>query len=74
MFYNRLYANSHKPSLCSLARLHRWCGLLSTVVVLSFAIFPLFQKCSAFELKAKLEDQSLDPSWVFAYGVELKPR
>ena len=47
-----------------LARLHRWCGLLSTVVVLSLAIIPPFQKCSASELKTKLEDQGSDPSWV----------
>ena len=45
-----------------LARLHRWCGLLSTVVVLSLAIIPPFQKCSASELKTKLEDQGSDPS------------
>ena len=64
MFYNRLYANSHKPFLNLLARLHRWCGLLSTVVVLSLAIIPPFQKCSASELKTKLEDQGSDPSWV----------
>ena len=62
MFYNRLYANSHKPSLYPLARLHHWCGLLSTVVVLSLAIIPPFQKCSASELKTKLEDQGSDPS------------
>ena len=47
-----------------LARLHHWCGLLSTVVVLSLAIIPPFQKCGASELKTKLEDQGSDPSWV----------
>ena len=62
MFYNCLYANSHKPSLYPLARLHRWCGLLSTVVVLSLAIIPPFQKCSASKLKTKLEDQGSDSS------------
>ena len=62
MFYNRLYANSHKPSLYPLARLHRWCGLLSTVVVLSLAIVPPFQKSSASELKTELEAQGSDPS------------
>ena len=50
------------PSLYPLARLHRWCGLLSTVVVLSLAIIPPFQKCSASELKMELEDQGSDPS------------
>ena len=45
-----------------LARLHRWCGLLSTVVVLSLAIIPPFQKYSASELKMELEDQGSDPS------------
>ena len=62
MFYNRLYANSHKPSMYPLARLHRWCGLLSMVVVLSLAIIPPFQKCSGSELKMELEDQGSDPS------------
>ena len=47
-----------------IARLHHWCGLLSTMVVLSLAIIPPFQKCSASELKTKLEDQGSDPSWV----------
>ncbi len=40
-----------------LARLHHWCGLLSSVVVVSLAIIPPFQKDSASELKMKLEDQ-----------------
>ncbi len=44
-----------------LARLHHWCGLLSTVVVLSLVIIPPFQKCTASELKTKLEDQGSDP-------------
>ena len=62
MFYNRLYANSHKPPLSPIAHLHHWCGLLSMVVVLSLAIIPPFQKCGASELKTKLEDQVSYPS------------
>ncbi len=61
MLYNHLYANSHKPSLSPLARLHQWCGLLSTVVILSLAVIPPSQKCSTSELKTKLEDQGTYP-------------
>mgnify|MGYP003703210251 CR=1 FL=1 len=51
-------------SLSPVAWVHHWCGLVSTVVVLNLAIIPPFQKCSASELKTKLEDQGSDPSWV----------
>ena len=56
------------------ARLHHWCGLLSTVVVLSLAIIPPFQKCSASELKMDVRGPRLRPQLSFACGVELKPR
>ena len=42
--------------LSPLARMHRWFGLLSTVVLLSLDIISSFQKCSASELKTELED------------------
>ena len=40
--------------LLPIARLHHWCGLLCTVVILSPAIIPPFQICSASELVLSL--------------------